>query len=165
MATGILRDIDRLESLPDESIRKQDQEYLVSQKVQDIFDGLLGGLLKEKPVDPIQYIIDLLQYSADEARQDGLTGLPLRRQKRLKELFSSIDQAGEGQVSQNMLRLYAGRFGGSASSQDELADLFRDIKANDDNYVNYEGFLKFFSKLSSSLSNDLFDQMMDEMTK
>jgi hypothetical protein len=108
--TMLVRDVDKLDPLPDEKLRQLDEEYVVSRtaahmcsmllshlhvqqsdavcnahavwlitayyyilQMQHQLDKLLGGLmsdiLKHKPQDPLQYIIDSITLGPEHAMQ------------------------------------------------------------------------------------------------
>jgi hypothetical protein len=99
----LVRDVDKLDPLPDEKLRQLDEEYVVSRitahlrvqqsdahavynahtvaltclliilQMQHQLDKLLGGLmsdiLKHKPQDPLQFIIDSITLGPEHAMQ------------------------------------------------------------------------------------------------
>jgi hypothetical protein len=57
--------------------------------------GVLLDLLAEQPADPIQYIIDWVQFGKIQASQDVATGLPSHRREQLLRVFACIDKVGD----------------------------------------------------------------------
>jgi hypothetical protein len=88
MAT-VIREVDKLEPVPDDQLRRQGKEYLVSalkckltceslfdaksaqekHNINNLFNGLLQDLLKQQPRDPVQFMIDAITLGPDEAVQ------------------------------------------------------------------------------------------------
>ena len=90
MATTMVRDVDKLVAVPDDQLRRQGKDYLVSvlrgsryefsqhlmkvplqekHNINALFNGLLQELLKQKPKDPIQFMIDTITIGPEEAVQ------------------------------------------------------------------------------------------------
>lgn len=89
------RDVDKLDPMPDSLVMGQDQQYLVrfchccrrstraaiavaaktgrctqaKHSLDKLFEGLLVNVLRDKPADPLQYIIDSLSLGQDQATQ------------------------------------------------------------------------------------------------
>ncbi|GFR39780.1 hypothetical protein Agub_g265 [Astrephomene gubernaculifera] len=157
------RHVDKLDTLPDELLKKHDEEYLAKHQLDKLFGVILQGLVQEMPLDPVQFIIDSVQYGVDQASQDPETGLPVHRKERLMELFRIIDKQGTGRISFRALQMYANRYGGQTLGAEELTSIFSDFKPGSDNLINQEEFLVFFSRVSKTITNSQFEAMIKEM--
>lgn len=63
------RDVDRLDPVPDERLKEDDKAYLVKHDLEKLFNDLLTHLIVQKPLDPVQFVIDTVLYNADYAKQ------------------------------------------------------------------------------------------------
>eukprot|EP00879_Flechtneria_rotunda_P007847 GHRR01008223.1.p1 GENE.GHRR01008223.1~~GHRR01008223.1.p1 ORF type:complete len:164 (+),score=42.34 GHRR01008223.1:222-713(+) len=160
----MVRDVDKLDPLPDEVIRQQDQEYMMTHQLDKLLCSLLAGILKQKPQDCLQFIIDSITLGPEQAQQDSETGLPVHRQEKLMQVFKIIDKEGTGKISLRMLQNYANKYGGETLTLDELRALFQDFKPSNEHYINLKEFLMFFSKVSSTITNRDFASMVDELS-
>lgn len=162
MASVACRDVDKLDSMPDNQILLLDQQYLVKHSLDQLFAGLLKDVLTSKPADPLQYIIDSLSLGPDLATQDADTGLPHHRKEKLLQVFKIIDKEGNGKISLRMLQSYASKHGGETLTLEDLKGLFQDFKPNE-NYINQQEFLRFFARVSGTITNKEFEAMIEEM--
>ncbi|PNW88558.1 hypothetical protein CHLRE_01g034550v5 [Chlamydomonas reinhardtii] len=157
------RHVDKLDTLPDEQLKKQDEAYLAKHQLDKLFGECLQGLVQEMPRDPVQFIIDSVHYGVDQAKQDPVTGLPLHRKTKLLELFRVIDKQDTGRISFRSMQMYANRYGGQTLGPEELSSIFTDFKAGSDNLITQEEFLVFFSRVSKTITNEQFESMVKEM--
>lgn len=161
----MVRDIDKLESVPDKSYAETDKVYLEKHKISCLLEDLLGQLLYEKPPDPLQYMIDFMSLGEEPARQDKDTGLSAHRKAKLVNVFQTIDKEGQGKISLRMLQNYANKYGGETLGLDELRSIFADFNPSADMQVGLPSFLTFFSKVSRLMTNADFDTMVEEMSR
>ncbi|KAG2501852.1 hypothetical protein HYH03_000350 [Edaphochlamys debaryana] len=157
------RHVDKLDVLPDEELKRQDEAYLTKHKLDALFGEILQGLVQEMPSDPVQFIIDSVQYGAEQAKQDPETSLPLHRKAKLLDLFRVIDKQNTGRISFRSMQMYANRYGGQTLGAEELSSIFRDFKPASDNLVTQDEFLVFFSRVSRTITNEQFETMVKEM--
>jgi Ca2+-binding EF-hand superfamily protein len=73
-------------------------------------------------------------------------------------------QEGTGKISLRMLQSFANKYGGETLSADDLRSLFQDFKPASENFITFQEFLLFFSKVSSTITNKDFEDMVDEMS-
>lgn len=161
----MVRDVDKLDKLPDSKIRDNDQQYLEKHKVDAMFGEVLDHLLMEKPPDPIQFIIDCLQFGPGEASQDKKTGLPVNRKTKLEAVFNVIDKTGSGRISFKMLQAYTNKFGGKTMKDDQLRAIFKDFRPEKDSLITKEEFFAFFSHTSRIITNADFETMIGHLMK
>ncbi|KAF6266705.1 hypothetical protein COO60DRAFT_10015 [Scenedesmus sp. NREL 46B-D3] len=159
-----VRDVDKLEPIPDEKLRQLDEEYVVQHQLDKLLGGLMSDMLKHKPQDPLQFIIDSITLGSKNAIQDPETGLPLHRREQLVQVFKIIDKDGIGKISLRMLQNYANKYGGETLTLDELRGLFQDFKPASEHFINVHEFLCFFSKVSATITNKDFKAMIEEMS-
>mmetsp|Transcript_19167 Transcript_19167/g.34685 ORF Transcript_19167/g.34685 Transcript_19167/m.34685 type:complete len:172 (-) Transcript_19167:562-1077(-) len=157
------RDVDKLDALPDEKLKRLDREYFERKDIRGLLDGLLESLIVQQPLDPVQFIIDYLQYSPDYAKQDPETGLPEHRKNKLLDVFLAIDKARTGKVSLDNLRSYANKYGGLSLTVHELSSMFQDFKPHGDNFITRSEFITFFSRVSRTINNENFNKMINEL--
>ncbi|GLC43284.1 hypothetical protein PLESTB_001489900 [Pleodorina starrii] len=157
------RHVDKLDVLPDELLKKQDEAYLAKHQLDVLFGEILQGLVKEMPTDPVQFIIDSVAYGVDQAVQDKESGMPLHRKLRLLDLFRIIDKQGTGRISFRAMQQYANRYGGQTLGAEELGSIFSDFKPGSDNLITQDEFVKFFSRVSKTITNAQFEAMVKEM--
>mmetsp|Transcript_22722 Transcript_22722/g.57013 ORF Transcript_22722/g.57013 Transcript_22722/m.57013 type:complete len:163 (+) Transcript_22722:101-589(+) len=161
----MVRHVDALDPLPDERIKEQDAAYLAEHKIDNLFQQILDRMLRTKPKDHMQFIIDCLTFdSIEDADQDPATGISKHRLKKLDEVFVYIDKDADGKIKYQDIQLFTSRYGGTVMSEDELKDVFRDFDRSDDKSVSKDEFFMFFSKLSSLQKNQDFDEMIKDMT-
>ena len=92
-----LRDVDRLDPVPDGLLAAQDAQYLVKlalrpfpashtcdgavltvmlvqerHQLEGLFKSIVTDVVMLKPMDPVQYIIDYVEYNAEYAKQVSL---------------------------------------------------------------------------------------------
>ncbi|PNH12933.1 hypothetical protein TSOC_000157 [Tetrabaena socialis] len=157
------RHVDKLDVLPDELLKKQDEAYLAKHQLDKLFGEILQGLAQEMPRDPVQFIIDSVQYGVEMAKQDPQSGLPEHRKAKLLDLFRVIDKQGTGRISYRSMQLYVNRYGGQTLGADELSSIFSDFRPGSDNLISQEEFLVFFSRVSKTITNAQFEAMVEEM--
>jgi len=119
------RDVDRLDPLPDGKICEQDQAYLERHQIGPLFNKLMHQLMRHAPADPVQYMIDSLTLSPEDAAQDPETGLPKHRQSKLEKVFRIIDKSGTGRMSMRALQAYANSHGGETLTNADLRAIFK----------------------------------------
>lgn len=161
----MVRDVDRLDRLPDGDIRDLDQQYLDQHKLDELFSTIVENIVMQQPPDPVQYIIDSIEFGPGEAQQDVKTGLPAYRLQKLEGVFASIDKAGTGKVSFKMLQAYTNKFGGKTLKEELLRTIFKDFKPDRDNMIGLDEFLMFFSHVSKTITNADFSTMIGHMMK
>lgn len=157
------RHVDKLDTLPDELLKKQDEAYLAKHQLDKLFADILEGLVTETPPDTVQYIIDCVAYSKGEAKQDSKTGLPEHRKAKLLDLFRVIDRGNTGRISFRSMQMYVNKYGGQTLNADELSSIFTDFKPGSDNLISQSEFLVFFSRVSKTITNAQFEEMVKEL--
>lgn len=160
---GAVRDVDKLLSITDGKLAQQDMEYLEKHHLNKLFTELFTNLLTMKPLDPVQYIIDSVQFSSDFAQQDPKTGLPEYRRAKLADVFKVMDKSGSGTISFSGLQQYTSKYGGEVLGDQELKSIFRDFKSQGGNVINLDEFLTFFAKVSRTIPNMQFDQLVSDL--
>eukprot|EP00798_Chlamydomonas_sp_ICE-L_P004842 gene4842-34598_t len=123
-----VRDVDKLDPLPDGMLKKIDAEYLEKQQIQPMFGGLVTNLVTLKPMDPIQYMIDYVQYGAEYAVQDGKTGLPEHRRTKLMDVFNVLDSSQAGKISYENFSSYVKKYGAPTLTEEDLGSIFTDFQ-------------------------------------
>lgn len=161
----MVRDVDRLDPVPDLKLKELDLEYLKKHKIEALLGDLLQNVVKNGPPNPVQYMIDYLQYDAASAQQDPATGLSEHRRVRLLEVFQAIDSQRTGKISLRMLQTYANKYGGETLTIEDLHQLFKDFQPAGDNMIGRQEFFAFFARVSRTMSNPDFEEMVREMIK
>ena len=87
---------------------------------------MLQEIVVEKPVLPVQFMIDYLAVGSSLCQQDKY-GLSMMRRARLMKIFKAWDKKQDGTVDLKELRAFTGKHGGNAVSRDELKDIFMDM--------------------------------------
>jgi len=123
----------------------------------------LGGLIQEKPKDPVQFLIDSLSFGDAKLAVQDKNGLSGYRRARLLEVFRQMDNDRSGYVDFKEIQAHSSKYGGQALTEAELREVFRDFDVSGDNQVSEEEFLVFFGRSVSHVSNEDFDQMVSEM--
>ncbi|WIA09033.1 hypothetical protein OEZ85_008447 [Tetradesmus obliquus] len=160
----LVRDVDKLDPMPDEKLRQLDEDYVIQHQLDKLLGGLMSDILKHKPQDPLQFIIDSITLGPEHAMQDVETGLPLHRREKLEQVFKIIDKDGSGKISLRMLQNYANKYGGETLTLDDLRGLFQDFKPASEHFINLKEFLRFFSEVSATITNKDFEAMIEEMS-
>jgi len=170
MPQVVSRDVDALDALPDAKLKAQDAAYLTKNGIDVLFGSLLRHVIQLKPADPLQYMIDSVEYSPEYATQDPATGLPEHRKNRLQDVFRIMDSQGLGKISINELHAFMTKYGGQTLPPEELESVFTDLESGDgrgdgNGLVSLHQFLLFFSKVARSMPNAQFNEMVAELTK
>lgn len=69
MAAAAAAGVQRLAAVSDEQLQSDDVAYMARHKLDALFSDLLAALLKQKPRDPLQYVIDALALGPQHAQQ------------------------------------------------------------------------------------------------
>jgi len=163
LTAASVRDVDKLLDLPDSKIATLDKDYLDKHGIEPLFNNLLIDLVTLKPLDPIQYIIDSIQYGQEYAKQDAKTGLPEYRKDRLLGIFHHLDKAQLGHISFKGLENFASKYGGETLGQEELQSIFKDFNPHGDNLINQDQFVLYFAKVSRTITNNSFEELVRNM--
>ncbi|GAX81777.1 hypothetical protein CEUSTIGMA_g9205.t1 [Chlamydomonas eustigma] len=163
LTAASVRDVDKLLALPDSKIAQLDKDYLDKHGIELLFNNLLVDLVTLKPLDPIQYIIDSIQYGQEYSKQDPKTGLPEYRKDSLVCIFNHLDKAKLGRISFKGLERFASKFGGETLGQEELHSIFKDFNPHSDNLIDLDQFLLFFAKVSRTITNYNFEELVKNM--
>mmetsp|Transcript_15079 Transcript_15079/g.32687 ORF Transcript_15079/g.32687 Transcript_15079/m.32687 type:complete len:163 (-) Transcript_15079:10-498(-) len=160
----MVRDVDKLDPVPDGKLAQIDKDYLERHQLDKLFNGILTNMIQLKPLDPVQYIIDSVQYGAEYAKQDPKTGLPEHRKNKLMNVFRVMDKEGIGKISFRGLQSYTQKYGGESLGDAELRSIFSDFQpSSSDNLIGLEEFLVFFAKVSRTIPNAPFDLLIKEL--
>lgn len=132
--------------------------------MKEVLSELMANLCTHLPADPIQYMIDSVQYGPDYAKQDS-TGLPEHRKEKLMHVFAKMDEMGSGKVSFRGLQSFASKFGGQSLSEAELGTIFSDFNpsASSEHMITQDEFLTFFSKVSQTINNRAFSDLISDL--
>eukprot|EP00793_Prasinoderma_coloniale_P006888 PRCOL_00001719-RA len=136
--------------------------YLEEKGIDALLKSLLSEVMKNRPADPLQFMIDSLSMDPLHARQD-VNGLSQYRANKLRKVFSSLDKDGSGAIDFKEISSHANRYGGTALREDDLREVFRDFDTDGNNKITSDEFLAFFAKAVKSASNAEFDIMISEM--
>mmetsp|Transcript_3061 Transcript_3061/g.8086 ORF Transcript_3061/g.8086 Transcript_3061/m.8086 type:complete len:156 (+) Transcript_3061:59-526(+) len=147
----------------DDKLRDIDKAYLDKHKIGPMFETLLSNMVQHQPQDPLQYIIDSVEFNAEYAKQDPATGLPEHRKAKLLDVFRLIDKEGRGRISYQNLQSYATKYGGATLKDEELQSIFSDFHPGKDSQITMQEFLVFFSKASKAVPNAAFDSLIQEL--
>ncbi|XP_033215353.1 uncharacterized protein LOC117171831 isoform X2 [Belonocnema kinseyi] len=78
--------------------------YLSERKIFELFNFLIGHLLVDEPIDPIEYLFDLLDKCI--LFRSGLAEPPLIFTPRhIESMFQSLDPSGVGNITLNQYRV------------------------------------------------------------
>ena len=95
--------------------------YLEEKGIDALLKSLLSEVMKNRPADPLQFMIDSLSMDPLHARQD-VNGLSQYRANKLRKVFSSLDKDGSGAIDFKEISLHANRYGGTALREDDLRE-------------------------------------------
>lgn len=143
-------------------VKESDAEYLAKHDIRALMADMLQEIVVEKPVLPVQFMIDYLAVGSSLCQQDKY-GLSMMRRARLMKIFKAWDKKQDGTVDLKELRAFTGKHGGNAVSRDELKDIFMDMDESGDSKVDEDEFLKFFSLIVKRMDDDEFEQMIKDM--
>ena len=107
-------------------VKESDAEYLAKHDIRALMADMLQEIVVEKPVLPVQFMIDYLAVGPSLCQQDKY-GLSMRRRARLMKIFKAGDKKKDGTVDLKELRAVTGKTGGNAVARDELKDIITDM--------------------------------------
>ena len=136
------------------------EAYLRTQNCNELVGGMLEGLIVEKPMDTVQFLIDHLE--GRDARQDE-NGLSAFRRNLLEGLFKKMDKDGGGSIDINELKEYVVRFGGDSVSDQDIMAIAADIDTDGNGQIEWIEFLLFFARSLNLLSNQEFEAVVNSM--
>mmetsp|Transcript_38362 Transcript_38362/g.53256 ORF Transcript_38362/g.53256 Transcript_38362/m.53256 type:complete len:161 (-) Transcript_38362:241-723(-) len=148
----------------EDSIKQADKTYLEKHHVKALMHQLLTDIVVQKPVDPIQYLVDVLSFDdPNDAKQDKF-GLSIFRRRKLYDIFKQMDKNENGSVDFSEIQAHTSRYGGNALTKEEMEEIFKDFDSTGDRKITVEEFMQFFARAVSQMDNEEFDKMVGEMT-
>ena len=75
----------------DEALKEEDLAYLERTNMKEVLQAAMIALLKEKPEQPLHFLISCIEKGPDFAQLDPALGIPLWRKQALVEVFESMD--------------------------------------------------------------------------
>ena len=146
----------------EQQIKEADEAYLAKHDVKGLVGELLGEVVTQRPLDPVQYMVDHLSLGAASARQD-VNGLSAYRRDQLMRVFRAMDAKSDGTVDFGEITAFVGKHGGGTVTERELLDIFADFDTDGDARVDVYEFMRFFGRFCRTLSNAGFDQLIVDM--
>ena len=130
--------------------------------INDLMKQLVSALIRDQPLHPLQYMIDLLQEGAAGATQDKF-GLNKHRRERIITIFEAVDKDGSGFVSLSEYKQFLNVESGSME-EEELNAAFREMDSGDMDFrLSLDEFLRHNAKLTASMNDAEFNQYVDEI--
>ena len=130
--------------------------------INDIMDQLATALIRDQPLHPLQYMIDLLQDGAAGATQDKF-GLNRHRRERIITIFETVDKDGSGFVSLSEYKQFLNIESGSME-EEELNKAFREMDSGEADFrLSLDEFLRHNAKLTASMNDSEFNNYVDNI--
>mmetsp|Transcript_76712 Transcript_76712/g.155915 ORF Transcript_76712/g.155915 Transcript_76712/m.155915 type:complete len:173 (+) Transcript_76712:66-584(+) len=160
---GAVRDVDKLLAVTDGKLAEDGAAYMEKHQINAMLGELVTNLVTLQPKDPLQYIIDSVEFSPEFARQDPETGLPEHRRSKLEDVFKLLDKEGLGSVSFDGLQQYSAKHGGGTLGDDDLQSMFTDFAPSGGTRITLPEFLAYFAKVSRTMPNPTFATLVADL--
>ncbi|KAG1663326.1 hypothetical protein FOA52_006285 [Chlamydomonas sp. UWO 241] len=158
-----VRDVDALLAVGDGKMAVEDRDYLEKHGIKGLIAGLMEDLLRDTPKDPVQFMIDSVEFSSEFAKQDQATGLPEHRRSKLEDVFKTLDKAGSGAISFDGLQAFSSKHGGVTLGDAELRSIFNDFAPQGGTAITLPEFFAYFAKVSCTMPNAAFTQLIKDL--
>jgi Ca2+-binding EF-hand superfamily protein len=113
-------------------------DYAEATNIKNVFADLTQQLCKDKPEDPVAYLIEMLTQNPVKIRPVP----PRNLRSQIEKLFKDADLDGNGYLSRNEFKLvFAGLRETLKLSNKDIKKIMAEADENDDGLVSYEEFL------------------------